>query len=44
MPWLRLDYIFASPMMATRLAAGGVVTSEGARHASDHLPVWAEFQ
>jgi exodeoxyribonuclease III len=43
-PWLRLDYIFASPAMAPLLTASNIVTDETARKASDHLPVWAEFR
>lgn len=43
-PWLRLDYIFASPGMAERLQASGLVNSQAAAAASDHFPVWAEFQ
>jgi exodeoxyribonuclease-3 len=42
-PWLRLDYIFASPEMAPRLYASEVIESEEAYKASDHLPIWAEF-
>src|SRR5437763_8381940 len=43
-PWLRLDYIFAAPQMATRLCACEVVTGEEAERASDHFPIWAAFQ
>ena len=43
-PWLRLDYIFASPLMALRLHSCEVVTGEEAVTASDHFPVWAEFR
>lgn len=43
-PWLRLDYIFASPEMAARLHAGGLVAGATAAAASDHFPVWAEFR
>ncbi len=43
-PWLRLDYIFASPEMAPLLCASNVVSGEIASKASDHLPVWAEFR
>ena len=42
----RIDYIFACPVLADRLASCYVVTEgEGmpADHASDHLPVVAEF-
>lgn len=42
-PWLRLDYIFASPRLAPRLAACDVIGGGEARRASDHLPLWAEF-
>ena len=42
-PWLRLDYIFAAPQMATRLYACDIVMGEDAELASDHFPVWAEF-
>ena len=41
--WLRLDYIFALPGMASQLAACEIVDSVQARHASDHLPLVAEF-
>ena len=44
LPWLRLDYIFASPEMAERLAESGLVACSEAAHASDHFPVWAEFR
>lgn len=43
-PWLRLDYIFAPPCVASRLEAAGIVEGEEARLASDHLPVWASFR
>jgi exodeoxyribonuclease III len=43
-PWLRLDYVFASPEMAERLLRCDFVTGEGMDKASDHLPLWAEFQ
>ncbi len=42
-PWLRLDYIFASPRLAPRLGVCDVLAGETARRASDHLPVWATF-
>jgi exodeoxyribonuclease-3 len=42
-PWLRLDYVFASPEMAARLWACDLVMGADAEQASDHLPVWAEF-
>lgn len=40
-PWLRLDYIFASAPLAARLTHCEVIE---AAHASDHLPLIAEFQ
>jgi exodeoxyribonuclease III len=43
-PWLRLDYVFASPTIATRLLGCDLVTGERAKQASDHLPIWAEFR
>jgi exodeoxyribonuclease-3 len=43
-PWLRLDYIFASPEIAARLHACDMVTGTEATRASDHFPVWAEFR
>lgn len=43
-PWLRLDYIFASPRMARRLDACDVVKGEDLEQASDHLPLWARFE
>lgn len=43
-PWLRLDYIFASPEMGTRLRACDIVTGQEAERASDHFPIWADFQ
>jgi endonuclease/exonuclease/phosphatase family metal-dependent hydrolase len=43
-PWLRLDYIFASPSMAARLCTCDVVQREETKRASDHLPIWAEFK
>jgi exodeoxyribonuclease-3 len=42
-PWLRLDYILASPQMAARLWTCDVVMGEEAEQASDHFPIWAEF-
>jgi endonuclease/exonuclease/phosphatase family metal-dependent hydrolase len=43
-PAVRLDYIFASPALATRLKSCHVVLEpEAVRVASDHLPVIAEF-
>lgn len=43
-PWLRLDYVFVSPDMATHLSACEVVSGEEALRASDHLPVLATFR
>ncbi len=43
-PWLRLDYIFASPQMAKRLGICDVVDGPGAERASDHFPLLAEFR
>jgi endonuclease/exonuclease/phosphatase family metal-dependent hydrolase len=42
-PWLRIDYVFASPELAGRLRACDVVSGGDAEHASDHLPVRAEL-
>ena len=42
-PWLRLDYVFASPALAKRLRACEVVRGDVAARASDHLAVWAEL-
>jgi endonuclease/exonuclease/phosphatase family metal-dependent hydrolase len=43
LPMARIDYVFASPEMATHLCGCGVVDSPQARLASDHFPIWAEF-
>lgn len=43
-PWLRLDYIFASPQMAARLVECNIVKTTTTLRASDHLPIWAHFQ
>ncbi len=46
LPAGRIDYIFASPALAGRLAASAVETGDGrvcGMDASDHLPVFAEF-
>lgn len=43
-PWLRLDYLFASPALALSLEASDVNDAVSARHASDHLPIWATFR
>jgi len=42
-PWLRLDYVFASPELAPRLRACDLVGGDRAARASDHLAIWAEF-
>jgi exodeoxyribonuclease-3 len=42
-PWLRLDYVFASPAAASRLRACDVVAEDPAATASDHLAVLATF-
>lgn len=42
-PWLRLDYLFASPALAPRLQGCDLVAGDGAVVASDHFPVWAVF-
>lgn len=45
-PATRIDYLFASPELASDLSASDVVTTSGevnGHEASDHLPVWAEF-
>jgi endonuclease/exonuclease/phosphatase family metal-dependent hydrolase len=42
-PWLRIDYIFASPALAGRLQRCDVVAGGATQQASDHLPLWAEF-
>ncbi len=43
-PWLRLDYIFASPRMAARLHTCEVIAGGHAPRASDHLPLRAVFR
>lgn len=43
-PWLRFDYILASPEMADRLDQCDIVQCELSARASDHLPVWATFR
>ncbi len=43
-PWLRIDYIFASPALAERLADCWVVAGGEAMTASDHLPIVAVFR
>ena len=42
--WLRLDYIFAAPSMASRLIACDIVQGAAVERASDHAPIWAEFR
>lgn len=42
-PWLRLDDVFASRLLAPRLRACAVVETERAARASDHFPVMAVF-
>jgi exodeoxyribonuclease III len=42
-PWLRLDYIFASPKLAPRLRACDIVTGADVARCSDHFPIWADF-
>jgi exodeoxyribonuclease-3 len=41
-PFVRLDYLFASPELAPRLRSCDVVAGDEAAAASDHLPVRAE--
>ncbi len=43
-PWLRLDYIFAAPSVASRLVACDIVRGSAVEQASDHAPIWAEFR
>jgi exodeoxyribonuclease III len=43
-PWLRLDYLFASPLLARCLSSCNVVRETEAAYASDHCPIWAEFR
>jgi endonuclease/exonuclease/phosphatase family metal-dependent hydrolase len=42
-PVARFDYVFASGAMARGLRGCDRVTGELADTASDHLPVWADF-
>jgi len=42
-PWLRLDYIFASPGLAPYIDCCDVIETRLARRASDHLPIVASF-
>ena len=43
-PHIRLDYMFVPRSHASRVVACDVVKHPAATHASDHLPVLAEFQ
>lgn len=43
-PWLRLDYLFADPLLAARLERCDRVADAAVARASDHLPVWATFR
>lgn len=43
-PWVRIDFVFASPDLAGRLRRCDVVTSPPAADASDHLPVIVELE
>jgi endonuclease/exonuclease/phosphatase family metal-dependent hydrolase len=42
-PWLRIDYIFASPSLAAYLVASDLIIQERQGLSSDHFAVWAEF-
>jgi exodeoxyribonuclease III len=42
-PALRIDYIFASPLLVRHLHECDVVTGGDTEMASDHYPIWAEF-
>jgi exodeoxyribonuclease III len=42
-PWARIDFVFASHALASRLRECDVVTDGAAMRASDHFPVRAEF-
>lgn len=42
-PSVRIDYLFASPPLASRLRACDIITAPPAAIASDHFPIWAEF-
>ena len=42
-PWMRLDYVFASPQLTARLRACDIITGGEAERASDHYPILAEF-
>ena len=39
-PWMRLDYLFASPLLAPHIRDCQYDTSDLAQKASDHLPIW----
>ena len=41
---LRVDYIFASAVLAQRLSACEIQATRDAEEASDHFPIWAEFK
>jgi endonuclease/exonuclease/phosphatase family metal-dependent hydrolase len=43
LPWLRIDYAFASADLAPRVKACEMVTSDLAARASDHLPLVVEL-
>lgn len=43
-PRVRIDYLFVPASLQDRLVACGVQSGEGARTASDHRPVLAEFR
>ena len=43
-PHLRLDYAFASAAIAARIGDCGIVTADGTRAASDHLPIGIELR
>ncbi len=43
-PWMRLDSIFASSLIANHLCTCDIDMEEPAQNASDHLPVWATFR
>lgn len=42
-PWARIDYVFASPSLASRLSACDVARGDWDQEASHHFPIWAEF-
>lgn len=43
-PTVRLDYCFASPVLARNLCACAPLTAAPAPHASDHLPLVTDFE